>query len=399
MSFRADNRRSTGTRSRAAALGLLSLAVAGSACGFEPEGGDSAARRGNSAAAPSWDSTVKDIRSGIVRVNTTTCDAEGVGSGFLVGGDLVVTAAHVVEDSAHISLRAGRQVRDARIIGLDSRSDLALLRADDDFKGHLFRFAHPKPALGEDVAVLGYPLDADLTFTSGRVSGVDVRVPRGDSDLHDMVQTDAAINPGNSGGPLVNAAGEVVGVVSSKRAWVLGTRDEEDFAAEGVGYAVSGRKADKAVARWQEQAAVVPFADCGEGNAPRDQQVAVAITSEHAEAPAVAQSLLTHGQAINSGAYEVAFDFFTQHKQRQVGGLDRWSAGLATSYWRRLEVSDVRGSGDVLTAEVLLRTEQAARWGPLGQTCSDWSIRYTLVRHTGLWRIDETASQAEPRAC
>ena len=175
-----------------------------------------------------------------------------------------MTAAHVVEGSAGISLRAGNDVRDATIVGVDVESDLALLRVDEPFSGHVFRFAEGPPAIGEDVAALGFPLRADLTFASGRVSGLDRELDRGAHVLDHLVQTDAAINPGNSGGPLLRADGQVVGVVSAKRAWVTGNRDEDDYSAEGTAYAVAGTDASTASATWQAGGDEVPMASCGD---------------------------------------------------------------------------------------------------------------------------------------
>jgi S1-C subfamily serine protease len=311
----------------------------------------------------------------------------------------VLTAAHVVEDSIGVSVSAGMETNDAEVIGLASEADIALLRATQPLSGHVFQFAEDQPMLAEDVAALGYPLDADLTFTSGRVSGIDREIDRGSYMLDDLLQTDAAINPGNSGGPLVNVAGEVVGVVSSKRLWVIGTADEDDISVEGTGYAVAASKAQQVAAELLENDSKVPLESCDD-DLIREDLIEVIVTSDHADAPGVAQSLLVHGQAINNGAYDIAFDIFTEEMGKRLRGLEVWSAGLDTSYWRALSVDDVADVDGGLTADVALRTEQASEFGRDGQTCSDWSLRYSLIWDEGLWRIDGVSlPHGDPTPC
>jgi hypothetical protein len=186
---------------------------------------------------------------------------------------LVLTAAHVVEDSAGISLRAGTEISDATVLGLDQKADIALLRSVQPFSGHVFKPAKHEPMLAEDVATLGYPLEADLTFTAGRVSGLDREIDLGSYVLEDLIQTDAAVNPGNSGGPLVNTAGDVVGVISSKRLWVLGTGDEADYGAEGTAYAVEASKAWGLAEQWRVSAPEIPL------TAPRTSSHQTSLTS------------------------------------------------------------------------------------------------------------------------
>ena len=351
----------------------------------------------------SWATTFDDVKAGVVRISATTCEGGSVGSGFLVADDLVMTAAHVVEGSAGISLRAGDDVRDATIVGVDVESDLALLRVNEPFSGHVFRFADAQPAIGEDVAALGFPLRADLTFTSGRVSGLDREVDRGAYVLDHLVQTDAAINPGNSGGPLLRADGQVVGVVSAKRTWVTGNRDEDDFSAEGTAYAVAGTDASTASATWQAGGDEVPMALCGDV-IPAEGSVAdsmtIVVQATHPDAADVAQSLLMHGQSINGGAYDIAYSVFTERMQAKMGGLTRWSNGVASSYWRDLTIVNVTGDSDALTADVLLQTAQPAQAGPQGQECSFWTLEYSLRWDQGLWRIDSARlPQGPPTAC
>jgi serine protease Do len=136
---------------------------------------------------------------------------EVAGSGFFVSSDgFIVTNNHVIEnsDQLKVSLDDGRML-DARLIGRDPRTDLALLKVE----GGPFpfaRFAQHEPRIGDWVLAVGNPFGLGGTVTSGIVSarGRDI----GSGPYDDFLQIDAPVNQGNSGGPTFNLAGEVVGV-------------------------------------------------------------------------------------------------------------------------------------------------------------------------------------------
>jgi S1-C subfamily serine protease len=142
---------------------------------------------------------------------------QGFGSGVLISPDgLLLTNAHVGrgEASARVTLPDGRRLG-ARLLGEDRASDLALLRVTEDVAlphAPLGDSARLRP--GQLVVAIGNPLGFDSTVTAGVVSALGRSLPaaRGARLVEDVIQTDAALNPGNSGGPLVNAAGEVVGI-------------------------------------------------------------------------------------------------------------------------------------------------------------------------------------------
>src|SRR5438094_4484127 len=138
------------------------------------------------------------------------------GSGFLIDPKgVIVTNAHVVEDvtTAQVRLFDGRRFT-GKVIGRDSRVDLALLKLDG-VKGlpTLALADSNRVRVGEFVLALGHPFGLEHTVSFGIVSrkGAPLTVA---APGFDFIQTDAAINPGNSGGPLVNMAGQVVGVNS-----------------------------------------------------------------------------------------------------------------------------------------------------------------------------------------
>jgi len=140
----------------------------------------------------------------------------GLGSGIVISPDgLVLTNSHVVGSSRQIRLRDIEGiVTDARVLGVDPDTDLALLRADG---ARDLRYASlgnsQNLRRGQLVVAIGNPLGFESTVTAGVVSalGRSIRSVSGRT-IEDVIQTDAALNPGNSGGPLVSSSAEVIGI-------------------------------------------------------------------------------------------------------------------------------------------------------------------------------------------
>jgi S1-C subfamily serine protease len=160
----------------------------------------------------------------------------GVGSGVVIAPDgLVLTICHVVEGARDVRLQdAEGRVMEARKLGVDPDTDLALLRTDSvrDL---------PTAALGDSkklrrgqlVVAIGNPLGFESTVTAGVISalGRSLRSKNGRL-IEDVIQTDAALNPGNSGGPLMSSRGEVIGI---NTALIMG--------AQGICFAVASNTA------------------------------------------------------------------------------------------------------------------------------------------------------------
>jgi S1-C subfamily serine protease len=157
----------------------------------------------------------------VVRVETgskapNARERGGLGSGIVISPDgLVLTNSHVVGSSKQIRLRDIEGiVTDARVLGVDPDTDLALLRADGVRDLRYASLGNSKGLRrGQLVVAIGNPLGFESTVTAGVVSalGRSIRSASGRT-IEDVIQTDAALNPGNSGGPLVSTAGEVVGI-------------------------------------------------------------------------------------------------------------------------------------------------------------------------------------------
>ena len=142
----------------------------------------------------------------------------GQGSGVIFEGSkgLVLTNAHVVDqvDRVEVTLADGRQL-DGQVVGTDTVTDLAVVRIQD---GHRLQAASLGDSealeVGDWAIALGSPYGLERTVTLGIISSLhrDINTLGFADKRLDLIQTDAAINPGNSGGPLINAAGEVVGI-------------------------------------------------------------------------------------------------------------------------------------------------------------------------------------------
>src|SRR6187455_1727324 len=140
----------------------------------------------------------------------------GLGSGIVISPDgLVLTNSHVVGSSKEIRLRdVEGHVGDARVLGVDPDTDLALLRADGVRDLRYASLGNSKNLRrGQLVVAIGNPLGFESTVTAGVVSalGRSIRSVSGRT-IEDVIQTDAALNPGNSGGALVSSAAEVIGI-------------------------------------------------------------------------------------------------------------------------------------------------------------------------------------------
>ena len=141
----------------------------------------------------------------------------GQGSGFLYQSNgLILTNAHVVErsDRVTVGLQNGRRVS-GTVVGLDSLTDLAVVRLEGGGPWPVATHGNSDALqVGDWAIAVGNPFGLDQTVTLGIVSSLNRNASKlGITDKRlDLIQTDAAINPGNSGGPLLNAAGEVVGI-------------------------------------------------------------------------------------------------------------------------------------------------------------------------------------------
>jgi Do/DeqQ family serine protease len=140
----------------------------------------------------------------------------GAGSGVIVNSDgTILTNNHVVENADKITVQlSDNKTYDAKVIGTDAPSDLAVIKIDAKDLPFLTLGNSDNVRVGDIVLAIGNPLDIGESVTSGIISAKGRRTGLSDGSFEDFLQTDAAINRGNSGGALVNLSGELIGINS-----------------------------------------------------------------------------------------------------------------------------------------------------------------------------------------
>jgi S1-C subfamily serine protease len=182
-------------------------------------------------------------------------DREATGSGFVLDDDgHILTNAHVVSGATAVSVTFGDKTsRDAKIVGKDESTDLALLKIEP-------RGVHLQPLelgdsksiqVGDPTIAIGNPFGFDRTLTTGVVSALQRQITAPDGyTIENVIQTDAAINPGNSGGPLIDAGGRVIGINSQIATGGAGN------GSVGIGFAVPIDTAKDVVAQLKDHGRV-----------------------------------------------------------------------------------------------------------------------------------------------
>ncbi|NIX76916.1 trypsin-like peptidase domain-containing protein [Microvirga terricola] len=174
--------------------------------------------------------------------------AQALGSGFFISADgYVVTNNHVVENASQVQVTMDDgKVLDAKVIGTDPKTDLALLKVDGGSDFPYVRLAPQKARIGDWVLAVGNPFGLGGTVTAGIVSAQHRDIGAGPYD--DFIQIDAPVNKGNSGGPTFNLAGEVVGVNTAIFSPSGGS--------VGIAFAIPANTVDQVVASLKDKGSV-----------------------------------------------------------------------------------------------------------------------------------------------
>lgn len=145
----------------------------------------------------------------------STQQVQGSGSGVIYSSDgYIITNNHVIDHSTKIEVVHEKKTYQAKIIGTDPSTDLALLKIDAQNLPAVKLGASKDLKIGEWVLAVGNPFNLTSTVTAGIVSakGRNINIVNSQFPIESFIQTDAAINPGNSGGALVNVRGELIGI-------------------------------------------------------------------------------------------------------------------------------------------------------------------------------------------
>lgn len=192
----------------------------------------------------------KRVGPAVVSISVTTKSQFSIGSGVVIDdeGD-VLTNNHVIEAAAEagsdgtiVVTFSNEATAQARIVGRDPQSDLAVIKVPTDDLTVATLGKSSQLAVGDSVVAIGSPLGLQGTVTSGIVSALNrpVRVSSedgGSGAYLNAIQTDAPINPGNSGGALVNSSGAVIGINSAAALGTVGPNGS-GTAITGIGYAI-----------------------------------------------------------------------------------------------------------------------------------------------------------------
>ena len=191
--------------------------------------------------------TLEDLFGDSSSSETSTSEGSGViykkdgNTAFVVTNNHVISGANKVE----VLLSSGKKVK-ASVVGHDSVSDLAVLKIDASNVKQVATFGNSDNInVGETALAIGSPLGSEYatSLTQGIISAkkrtIDVTDSNGTSTGQaTVIQTDAAINPGNSGGPLINLAGQVIGINSMKLSSTGSSTSSSSTSVEGMGFAI-----------------------------------------------------------------------------------------------------------------------------------------------------------------
>lgn len=212
------------------------------------------------------------------------------GSGFFISADgYLVTNNHVVENAASVQVVLDNgDTMDAKVIGTDPKTDLALLKVDGKDLPYV-RTAKERPHVGDWVVAVGNPFGLGGTVTSGIVSAMHRDIGQGPYD--DFLQIDASVNRGNSGGPTFNLAGEVVGVNTAIYSPSGGS--------VGIAFAIPANTVDKVVGDLKDKGSV-SRGFVGVQIQPVTKEIAEAIGLKEAKGALVAEAVAS-GPAAKAG--------------------------------------------------------------------------------------------------
>jgi S1-C subfamily serine protease len=370
-----------------AVFGLLAIATGLVTTG----GGSTSTRSGQVAVSDSTPaaSVTSDEESGGNTVNQIyKADANGVafieskvsegvasGSGVVLDDEgHVLTNNHVVEggEEIRVSFESEGQMYPAEVVGTEPNSDLALLKVEAPASQlHPLKLGDSsKMEVGDPVVAIGNPFDLQRTVTSGIVSALqrEIQAPDGVT-IDNVIQTDAAINPGNSGGPLINSAGEVIGINSQ-----IQTGGEGSDGNVGIGFAIPINTAKEEIANL-ESGTADEHGYLGIGgatitpelaqafNLPVEEGVLVQQVEEGGPAAAAGIQGATTAATVEGGEFGLGGDIITAVNGEPIASVEDLIKAISTGHaGESVELTVIRGE-QTATVSVQLAERPATSAG------------------------------------
>lgn len=300
--------------------------------------------------------------------------SEGSGVIYKKDGDsaYVVTNNHVVagSNSLEVILSNGKKMQ-ASIVGTDSTTDLAVLKISSKNVSSVASFGNSNDiAAGQDVLAIGSPMGSEYvnTVTKGIISakkrtlkvstGDDSSADSGNSTTTNVIQTDAAINSGNSGGPLINMAGQVIGINSMKL-----SSNGEGSSVEGMGFAIPSNEVvqviNQLIKHGKVQRATLGISMINLSNVTSDSQKDVLKLPSSVNTGVVVMDVSSDSDAGNAGIkkYDVITKF-GDSKIRSTGDLK--SALYRYKVGQSVQVTYYRGGNQHTATVKLTQTASSA---------------------------------------
>lgn len=326
---------------------------------------------------PDFPGLFAELSSGVVPVYAVVCDGVGVGSGFLIDRDTVVTAAHVIDGAVAVSVQVDGTPHTATVAGIDESADVAVLDLHSAAAGHALRFAQDDPERGDPVAALGYPNGDPLGLSEGTVVDVGESVLVEDKLRDGVVVSDVSVDHGNSGGPLIDDQGDVVGVM-------IAGQEPPD----GRSIAVQVSVVEPMVTDPAGMGSPGP-GQCEQPLLGPDDQAVAGLPSEEDVGEEIAWTLANYFTGINTGDYRLAYDQFSP-RLRGPSTYEAFAHGVSTSYDFGFEVRDAHLDSERPHVTLEFVSLQDPQFGPDGEGCTVWLLEYEFVRGDhGRYLIDE----------
>jgi S1-C subfamily serine protease len=247
----------------------------------------------------------------------TQRQGQATGSGIVIDSNgTILTNYHVVENAVKVTVSFEKgQAVEAQVVGKDPSNDLAILKiSTDGLTLHPLTLGDSSAAVvGDPVYAIGNPFDLERTLTTGVISALQrqITAPNGFT-IDNVLQTDAPINPGNSGGPLLNAAGQVIGINSQ-----IETGGNGSDGSVGIGFAVPINTAKSEISEL-EKGGTVRGAYLGLSTLTIDGSLSA--LNLPVKTGALVQTVQKGGAAAKAGIHGGAISTTTENGQVAVGG-------------------------------------------------------------------------------